>query len=233
MKWTRRVLQVTGGVAAGIGLALLLVPSVQATNGGYSGHAAGYFDNGDSWGGGYVQTEVANLSADGNSYANEELWVGGIGKVSDSYSEVGYSSNQPDCGTGLSWFWDDDNDGSPSRIYCGTSTPVVGTWHQLEVQQTLANTWTVYIDGYAESPTFTMSTGDYNTNAEAGLEYHYSDGVSLTGDAYFSYNEVRSTSCCTWEYWPAGSPTTEQVDFPSVFNWTWTQDYIHGYDYRG
>ncbi len=48
--------------------------------------------------------------------------------------------------------------------------------------------------------------------------------------AYFSYNEVRQPSTSSWEYWPSGKPV---ITWPGVFDWYWSQDYIHGYDYRG
>lgn len=233
MRHPARTFQAIASFAAGISLALLLVPGIAQASppGGYTGHAAGYFDNGASWGGGYVQTEIANLTAGGSGvYANEELWVANIGGNSNSWVEVGYSANQPDCNyQGLEWFWDEENNGTPGPVYCGATNLTVGTWHELEVQQVSGDTWAAYIDEAEVTPTFTMGAS-YNQLAQAGLEYHNSDGIQLTGDAYFSYNEVRQPSSTSWEYWPSGGTLEEN---PGVFDWTWTQDYIHGYDQQG
>ena len=82
MRFVVRSFRSIAGIAVGLSLALLLLPGVvQAGAGGYSGDAYGQLvNNGSSWGGGYVQTEIANLSANGpGNYANEELWVSSIG----------------------------------------------------------------------------------------------------------------------------------------------------------
>ncbi len=122
MRFVVRSSRSIAGVMAGLSLALLLLPgAVQANGGGYSGDAYGQLvNNGSSWGGGYVQTEIATLSSSGGfgNYANEELWVSYIGGASNSWVEVGYSANQPNCSTGLQWFWDDESVGTPGRVYC-------------------------------------------------------------------------------------------------------------------
>lgn len=99
-------------------------------------------------------------------------------------------------------------------------------WHQLEVQQVSGDTWAAYLDG-AEEATYSMGAS-YDQLAQAGMEYHYSAYITLTGDAYFSYsyNEVRQASSTSWEYWPSSQPLVEN---PTIFNWYWTQNYIHGY----
>ena len=97
------------------------------------------------------------------------------------------------------------------------------------MQQVSGDTWAAYIDEAEVSPTFTMNAS-YNQSAATGLEYYNSDTITLTGNAYFSYNEVRQPSTSSWEYWPSG---TKVITWPGVFDWYWSQDYIHGYDYRG
>ena len=229
MRFVVRSFRSIAGIAVGLSLALLLLPGVvQAGAGGYSGDAYGQLvNNGSSWGGGYVQTEIANLSANGpGNYANEEIWVSSIGGYWNSWVEVGYSANQPNCYQGLEWFWDEEDEGTAGRVYCGATNPTVGTWHELEAQQVSGDTWAVYIDEAEVSPTFTMNAS-YNQSAATGLEYHNSDSITLTGDAYFSYNELRQPSTSSWEYWPSG---TTIAQYPNVFNWYWTTDYIHGYD---
>lgn len=219
------------GLMAG---AAVFVPSLPVSAAGsnclndyeYGCYARGTFDDTTAWGGGYVQVEVAGLSASGNAYLNEELWTTTNGGTS-YWAEIGYSYNQPYCrGTGLRWFLYYENL-STFHGECFGSSPSTGTWHQLEIQEDASSKWYIYLDGNEEA--IDSGTSGWNYYDYAGLEFHDAGYTSVSGNANFSYNEVRSTSCCSWYYWDQGG---SDVDYPNTYNWIWTETnpWIHGYD---
>lgn len=190
-------------------------------------YARGTFDDGSAWGGGYVQVEVVALSASENAYLNEELWTT-TNDGTNYWAEIGYSYNQPYCrGTGLRWFLYYQNP-SASHGECFGSSPSTGTWHQLEIQEDTSSKWYIYLDDNEEA--IDSGTSGWNDQDYAGLEYHDAGYTSISGDAYFSYNEVRSTSCCSWYYWDQGAT---EAEYPDTYSWIWTatDPWIHGYDY--
>jgi hypothetical protein len=182
-------------------------------------YAAAYIDNGSAWGGGYVDTQVVNLSALSGSWMNEELWVAGQGGDNISnWVEMGYTDGGPNCPGGLQWFWTYSLNGGLEPIVCGTATPpTVGSWHTLEIQEVAADTWDVYLDG-AYVDQYTMPSG-WSYQVTEGLEYHYGDETSFNGTAYFNASEVRTTTCCTWDYWPTAQPWTPAT---SMYVWNWS-----------
>lgn len=190
----------------------------------YACYARGTFNNDSQWGGGYVQVEVTGLSASSNAYLNEEMWTTTNGNSLSYWAEIGYSDNNPYCRGEFRWFYYYQNPNASNHA-CFGSTPSSGTWHQLEVQEDTSTSWYIYLDGNEIS--IDSGTSGWNYNDFTGLEYHDAGNTSMSGTAYFSYNEVRSTGCCTWYYWPSGG---SEVNYPTVYNWTWTQDWIHGYD---
>lgn len=191
-------------------------------------YARGKFNDGSQWGGGYVQVEIATISSSSSiAYLNEELWVSTNTGTSD-WVEIGYSYNQSFCpGKALRWFLFYKN---PSTTHgaCFGSTPSIGTSHTLEVQENTANTWYIYLDG--SKITIDTGTGSgWNRTDRTGLEYRDASYDRLSGNAYFSYNEMRNKTCCRWSYWDQGGA---QATYPSLFGWTWTSTnpWIHGYD---
>lgn len=200
---------------------------------GYTGYAAAQITSGGPWGGGYVQTQVVNLTDSySGSYANEELWVIGMGNSTTNYLEVGYTTNNIGCdyNSSLEWFTDKVYQGVEDYTLCGNAPTslTVGTYYLLEIQQTATDTWDAYINNdlyyeYQDMP------GNQNTEVQVGLEYHESLYVSFTGQANFAGNEVRATTCCTWYYWPSGSILAYPTTSPP-FTWTWTQDWTNGYN---
>lgn len=226
------------GIAIGLSVGSLLVPAAGATStGGLTGYAAAQIVGG-SWGGGYVQTQVVNLedSVQG-SYANEEMWVTGMGGTQNNYLEVGYTIDNTGCryNSNLEWFTDEVYNGSQIFTLCGNapSSLTVGSTHLLEIQQTASETWVAYVNGSSYYQ-YSNMPGNTNTEVEVGLEYHESDYLTLNGPAYFNGMEVRDTSCCTWQYWPSGEivpyPTTYPPGSPPPYTWTWTQYYSNGYN---
>lgn len=234
-----RWITVALGIMTGIALAGMVVPSTVSASpnltgsclndAAYACYARGTFNDGSTWGGGYVQTQVVNLTASGSAYLNEEMWVGTNGNSYSYWAEVGYSDNNPYCPGSFSWFYYYQN---PSSSFgtCFGSTPSAGTWHQLEVQEVNNSTYDIYLDN-TQVGTDT-GAGEWTYNVETGLEYHDAQGTSFSGDAYYSYNEVRSTSCCSWSYWPEGG---QEIEYPSTYNWQWTQTnpWIHAYNVQG
>lgn len=194
----------------------------------FSCYARGTFNDGSQWGGGYVQVQVATISSSSSSaYLNEEMWVSTNTGTSD-WAEIGYSYNQPFCsGKALHWFFYYKN---PSTTHgaCFGSTPSVGTYHTLEVQENTSNTWYIYLDG-SKITIDTGTSSGWSRTVRTGLEYRDASYDHVSSKAYFSYNEVRNKTCCTWSYWNQGG---SQATYPSLFSWTWTSTnpWIHGYD---
>lgn len=230
----RLALQTLVGAIFGLSIGALLMPAALAGSpGGWSGYAAAQITSGGPWGGGYVQTQVINLT-DGvqGSYGNEELWVVGLGGSTSNYLEVGYTINNTGCdyNSSLEWFTDSVNQGVQIFTLCGNAPEslTVGTYYLLEIQQVATDTWDAYINNnlyyeYGNMP------GNQNTEAQVGLEYYESDYLSFSGQANFAGMEVRNTSCCTWYYWPSGSTMAYPTTDPP-FTWTWTQYFSNGYN---
>lgn len=190
-------------------------------------YARGTFDDGSTWGGGYVQVQVATLSVTSSSaYLNEELWTTTNASTS-SWAEIGYSYNQAMCrGDALRWFYFYKNPSGTSGR-CFGSSPSVGTTHDLEIQEDTSSEWYIYLDGAEEA--LDSGTSGWNRTDYTGLEYHDGSYNHVNSNAYFSYNEVRDKTCCTWSYWNQGG--TQQT-YSTLFSWAWTETnpWIHGYD---
>ena len=230
----KKVVAAKVGLATGLltGAAILApspaaaVPQNCLNNPAYGCYARGTFHDGSAWGGDYVQLQVAGISASSGAYLNEEMWTT-TNNGTSYWSEIGYTYDQPLCSDkDLTWFYFSTSP-SGDRWSCFGSTSI-GSWHQLEVQEDVPSQWYIYLDGVEEA--IDSGTSGWNYDDYTGLEYHDAGHTSVSGNAYFSYNEVRSTSCCSWYYWNQGGTN---VDYPGTYDWKWTatNPWIHGYDY--
>jgi hypothetical protein len=220
---------IVGLVVANIGFSPGISSAVGSTcwNSTLVCYARGTFNDGSAWGGGYVETEVANMSATESSWINQELWVTTNGNSNAYWAEIGYSANQPYCpGNVLRWFLYYQN---PNNSYheCFGVSPSVGSWHQLEIQEDTSSQWYIYLDG--KTIAIDTGTSGWNYNDYSGLEYHYGTYTNMYTNGYYSYNEVRGTGCCDWYSWDEGGT---EAEYPTDYNWIWTSTdpWIHGYD---
>lgn len=186
-------------------------------------YARGTFHNGDGYGGGYVQVEGEDTTASGNAWVNETLWVTTNGTSENYWGEIGYSDNNLLCRGARRWYITYVNPSSQAQK-CISGSVTAGTWYQLEVQQTSSSAYGIYLNNNLVENDKGAAESSYY--AYAGSEYHLTP-VATNKDVYFSYNEVRAKSCCSWSYWPTGG---SNVSYSSDLNWHWTTDWIHGYD---
>ena len=238
------------GLAVGFTVGNAVRPAAAAVPSCSSGEtcwARGDFSPTSATGGAYVQTTVVGLTAtSGKSgdYLNQELWEdtsGGNVSSGSDWVEVGYSYDTGACGStsGLKWFVDQVENDVQVATDCNpvptAPTPTVGSTHQLEIQETSGSTWGVYLDGVLVD-SYTQPSG-WSYGSSTGLEYHDAPPYNgFSGDATYSYQEFRSTACCTWSYWPTATSTNGSsyggTDGASIYDWLWTSTnpYDHGYN---
>lgn len=211
------------------GAAVAATPAVTQTclnNIDYPCYARGSFYNGDAYGGAYVDAKVQSLSASGNPYLNETLWACTNSSACSYWAEIGYTDNSPLCRGSFRWYYTTVNPDTTKQA-CFGSTPSVGSYYPLEVQEEYSDQYDVYLDG--SLVTTDVGTSGWVYYAYTGLEWHLLPS-SVGGDAVFSAQELRSTGCCSWSYWPAGG---SNVSYSQYYNWAWTSTnpWDNGYDY--
>jgi hypothetical protein len=194
-------------------------PNVQQTclnNINYPCYARGTFYNGYAYGGAFVYVDVQSMSASGNPYLNETLWACTNSSACSYWAEIGYTRHSPLCRGQFRWYYTYVNPSAGVVQTCFGSTPSVGTSYSLEAQEVYSDQYDIYLNG--SLVTTDVGTTGWTYYAYTGLEWHLLPS-SLGGNAYFSAQQVRSTGCCSWYYWPAGGTN---VSYPQYYNWGWT-----------
>jgi hypothetical protein len=203
-------------LAATAALAVAMIPSIALAN--Y--YSVGETTTSGSWGGGYAQAQIENMTAPDcatGGHTNQTLWAGtdnGAG-----WAETGWTRGfEGNCG--LFYYWAYYNPAKGYHEY-KLSTATTGGYHNFEVQEVFVGEYDVYRDGTKYGSV--VGAQPWTTWAEAGLEQTAASGTSVTQTAW-DWHEVRTTACCTWNWWPNGSIYN---DSGHRYVWTATNPWIH------
>ncbi len=183
-------------------------------------YAYGYIASGGPYGGGYVQIVIRDMTAADwatNGHINNTIWVT-TDSVDYLWAEVGYTRGFHGVNA-FTYYWARNNssgysDGKLDQI--GT----VGTAHEFEVQQVFNGEYDMYIDNVKVAD----DTGAYpwTVEVDTGLEYT-SPSSSLSATVNHDWQQVRTTTCCSWNLWTTGSRVNTYTH-----TYTWTTNWYHG-----
>jgi hypothetical protein len=202
-------------------LAVLISNSNAVALGSHNYYAIGTFNNGNQYGGGYVQIKITNLYAgdcSSGGHTNQTIWVH-TDNSSAYWVEVGYTYGfEGSCSE--TYYWAYQNTTAYNEYSLNRIDPI-GTTHQFEGQEVYVGEYDVYIDNNKVGSD--VGGNPWTQSVETGLEYtSYNSSLDSTP---FDWHEVRYTACCTWIYWPSGSTFRN-----AVHTWTWTTQWIHAHD---
>lgn len=199
-------------------------------------YARGYITNtGSSYGGGYVQIAIRQLTTPDwpnpvQGHINQTIWVTTDNTTRYSatpyWAEIGYTygyhgtlSSDP---TGMTYYWARNNPVNGYADFSLGRIDAVGTTHEFEAQQVFNGEYDVYLDGVDIGSD--VNGGNWTLEVDTGLEY--TDTAGTIQQTNFDWHQTRSTACCAWSYWSTGAT---QNDF-SYFTWTWTTLWNHAYN---
>lgn len=199
-------------------------------------YARGYINTGSSYGGGYVQIAIRQLTTPdwpnpAQGHINQTIWATTDNTSRYSaipyWAEIGYTygyhgtlSGDP---TGMTYYWARSN---PVNGYADWSLgriDAIGTTHEFEVQQVFNGQYDVYLDSVDIGSD--VNGGNWTLEVDTGLEY--TDTAGTIQQTNFDWHQTRSTACCTWSYWSTGAT---QNDDPN-FTWAWTATWNHANDH--
>jgi hypothetical protein len=183
-------------------------------------YAIGYINNGNSYGGGYIEIYIQSMytpDCGSGGHINNTDWVYTNSSL-NYWTEVGYTYGyHGSCQ--LTYYWARDNAVNGYADYNLNRIGSIGTLHLFEGQEVVNGEYDVYVDNSKVGAD--VNGYPWTKEVDTGLEYT-STSSSLGHSVTYLYNQVRNTSCCTWVYWPTGS-TYNSANHTWTWNTHWTQ----------
>lgn len=195
-------------------------------------YARGYINTGSSYGGGYVQMAIRQLTTPDwpnpvQGHINQTIWVTTDNTTRFSlnpyWAEIGYTygyhGTLSSDSTGMTYYWARWNPVNGYADFSLGRIDAIGTIHEFEVQQVFNGEYDVYLDSVNVGSD--VNGGNWTLEVDTGLEY--TDTAGTIQQTNFDFHQTRSTACCAWSFWSTGAT---QNDFP-VFTWVWTTLWNH------
>ncbi len=183
-------------------------------------YAEGYIQDGNSYGGGYVQITIQSLSTPdcaSGGHINNTIWVYAE-SVTLYWMEVGYTYGfESRCILTYYWARNDPVAGYAQRSL--ERIDPIGTVHEFEGQEVFVGEYDVYIDNVQVASDVNLNP--WTIRVETGLEYYRVDSV-VGQTVNYDWHQVRTQACCSWIYWPTGGTINT-----ANHTWTWTAQWNH------